>query len=128
APGQALADRAAAVLDAVGDDRPAVVAPGAHDVQLVAAAGAVLHGPQLARSRVQGRALDVAVAQRPDLGPRARLADEGIVRRDRAVGVDAHDLAQVAAGILGLGPGLQIGPLAQGDVEPPGPVEHQTRA
>jgi hypothetical protein len=37
-------------------------------VDLVAALRAVLAGPQLARHRVQRRALDVAVAQAPDLG------------------------------------------------------------
>src|SRR5665647_515657 len=36
----------------------------------------------------------------PDLRPRSRLANEGIVRRHRAVRLDAHDLAYVVGEAL----------------------------
>ena len=42
----------------------------------------------------------IAVTVGPDLGQLALLADEGIVVGDRAVGIDAHDLADMARKIL----------------------------
>jgi hypothetical protein len=36
------------------------------------------------------------MTDRPDLGPHAVLADEGIIRRDRSVSIDAHELAHQA--------------------------------
>ena len=78
--------------------------------------------------RMQGRALDVAVTPGPDLRQGAVLIHEGVVRRNRAVGVDAHDLAQVRAQILRLRPGLQIRPLAEGHVQPPLTIEHDSGA
>ena len=47
----AFADLRARVVDAVGDDRPAVVLARLRWFELVAAARAVLHRPQLRRSR-----------------------------------------------------------------------------
>src|SRR6186713_3244107 len=44
-------------------------------------------------------ALRIAMAVRPDFGT-CILADEGIVLRDRPVGIDAHDLAEVAGEVL----------------------------
>ncbi|MNS94354.1 hypothetical protein D3C72_1285670 [compost metagenome] len=75
----------------------------------------MLDGPDGARARLGGDALHVAVAQRPDFRPRARLADEGVVSGDAAVGVDADGLAHVRAEILGLRPHRLVGALAQGD-------------
>ena len=86
------ADRRAVVVDAVGDDRPAVVAPGLDAVELVAAARAVLRGPELARHRVEREPLGVAVAVAPDAGESARAPHEGVVLRHAAVVEHAVDL------------------------------------
>src|SRR5512134_3615448 len=93
---RALADaRAEAIVDAVGDDRPAVIGASADYVDLVAALRPVLVGPQLTRLGVQRRALDVAVAEREFLGLPAGLADEGIVLRHAPVIVQADDGARM---------------------------------
>ena len=63
---RALVDLRAAVVDAVADHRPAVVLALLDDVDLVAAARAVLVRPQLAGRRMQRRALHIAVAVAPD--------------------------------------------------------------
>ena len=86
----------ALILDAVGDRRPAVVLALARDVHFIAAARAVLDLPQLARLRVQGRRLDVAVPEGPDLWTHALLADERVVLGNAAVRVDAHQFADQA--------------------------------
>ena len=92
------------------------------------AAGAVLDRPQLAGRRVKGRALDVAVAEGPDLRPHASLADERVVVRDRSVGVDAHNLAEQAVHALGLHAALGSGSLAERDEERPVAAKHQPAA
>jgi hypothetical protein len=98
---RALADlRADAVVHAVGDDRPAVVHASADDVQLVAALRAVLVGPQRTGARMQGRALDVAIAEREDLGPRAGALRERVVGGHAPVVVQAQDLAGVVVEAL----------------------------
>src|SRR6185436_10245795 len=98
-PGRSHADLRARIVDAVRDDRPAVVLPGLRLVELVAAARPVLHRPQ-PTLRVEGGRLDVAMAVRPDLGPRACAPDERIVFRNRAVRIDPHDLAERVAEVL----------------------------
>ena len=108
----ALADRQAAVGAAIGDHRPAVVDAGAHDVDLVAAARPVLLQPEPAGLRVHGQPLRVAVAVAEDLGPGARAADERIVLRHAAVGMQAHHLAGDLAQILRA---LALAALAQRD-------------
>ena len=99
-----LGDRPAAVGPAVGRDGPAVVRAGLDDVGLVAALHAVLGRPQLAGVRVEGEADLVAVAHRPDLGVVVGVADERIVVRGRAVVVQAQQLAEVGASVLGVLP------------------------
>src|SRR4029079_3136057 len=79
----AAAVRAAPALD----PRPAVVAPGADEVDLVEAVLAELDLPQ-PPGAVPREALDVAVADRPH-----RRAAERVVVRDPAVGSQAADLA-----------------------------------
>src|SRR5690606_28860097 len=90
------------VLDPVGDRRPAVIQALPDDVDLVAAARAVLHFPQLARVRMQRRRLHVAMADRPDLRSRAFLSDERVVLRDAPVRIDPGDLADQAVHLLRL--------------------------
>src|SRR5438309_9346915 len=81
-----LADlRAAAVIDAVGDDRPAVIDAGTDHVHLVAALRPVLVRPEHSRLRMQRRALHVAVPEVEFLGLPSRLADERVVLRDAAI-------------------------------------------
>src|SRR5262249_38903021 len=90
----------AAVVDAIADHRPAIVLALLDDVDLVAALRAVLLLPQFSAHRMEREALRIAMSVAPDFAARARASDERIVRRDRAVGGDAHDLAVVDAKIL----------------------------
>src|SRR5690606_34272576 len=92
-PATRLCDGLAGIVDAVGGQGPAVVEAGAGEVDLVAAARAVLAFPELAGARIDGQALGVAVAVAPDLRARAVAADAGIVRRDAAVQAQADQLA-----------------------------------
>ena len=73
-------------------------------------------------------ACDVAVAERPDLRPHAFLADERIVFRDRAVGVDAHDLAEQAVHPLRLHAPFGDRSLAQRDEQRAVAAEDQAAA
>ena len=97
-----LMDLRTAVVDAEADHRPSVISSLRDDVYLVAAARSVLVLPQLAGRGMEREALRIAVAVAPDLGLRARSADERIIRRNRAVGSDANDLADVVGEILRL--------------------------
>ena len=98
----ALVDTRARIIDAVTDHRPAVILAGLRDVDLVAAARAVLVHPHLARRRIERGALRIAVAVAPDFRLGAGLFHERIVRRHRSVGAHAHDLADVIGEILRL--------------------------
>jgi hypothetical protein len=75
---------------------------------------------------MQGETLRVAVAPGEDLGPCARLADEGVVGRRPAVGGDADDLAGIDGKVLGLVARIE----AVADADEQGPVagEGQARA
>ena len=84
--------------------------------------------PQLAGRRVQRRRLDVAVAERPDLRPHAFLADERVVLGDRAVGVDADDLAEQAVHPLRLHAAFGDRPVAERDEQRAVAAEHQAAA
>ena len=117
--------RTTAVVDAVRDDRPAVVETGLRDVQFITAHGPVLGRPQLARHRMQGRTLHVAVAVRPDFAARTRPGHERIVRRHLAVGVDAHDLARQLVQFLRGGRAHAV--VALGDEQMALVVEYQAR-
>ena len=124
--GTALADLApAAVLGAVGDDGPAVVAPRLDHVELVAALRAVLVGPQFAGLRMEGEPLHVAVAEAPDLGQGSGAADEGIVGGHPPVRLDAHQLAVVVAERLRI---VALTALAEAHEEPAVAREQQARA
>src|SRR5690606_11522132 len=112
--GRGAADGPAGVLDAEGLDGPAVVLAAAAAVQLVAAAGAVLDDPEAAL-RVERQRLDVAVADRPDLGPGIGAAGERVVVGDRAVGVDVEEFAETAVEPLGVRTHGGVGAVAGGD-------------
>src|SRR5262244_578405 len=99
---RALVDPGAVVVDAVADHWPAVVLAFLDDVDLVAAARPVLVLPRLAGGGMEREPLCIAVAVAPDLRLGAGAADEGIVRRRRAVGADADELAEVIADVLRL--------------------------
>ena len=114
------------VFAAVGDLRPAVVAPGERAVHLVAALRAVLVGPQLAGERMHGRALHVAVAPGPDLGARVGAPGERVVGGHAAVGLDAHHLAEMA--VERLGALAMVEAVAQGHEQASVAREHQARA
>src|SRR5207248_8381601 len=94
-------------------------------IEFVAAPGTVLDFPDLAGLRMQRQALRVAVAVGEDLGPHARSTDKGIVRRHRAVVLQAHDLARQVRKILRL---LHLEAIAASDVHQPGAVEQDARA
>src|SRR5262249_58380480 len=85
------------------------------DVDLVAAARPVLVLPQLPGHGMERETLGIAVAVAPDLGLGGRPADEGIVRRDRSIGPDANDLAEIVGKILRLVAGGEM--LAGGQEE-----------
>src|SRR5215468_6880238 len=112
---RALVDPGAAVVDAVADHRPAVILALLDEIDLVAAARPMLVLPQLSGHGVEREPLGIAVAVAPDLRLGGRLADEGIVRRNRAIGPDANDLAEVVGEILRLVAGGEM--LAGGQKE-----------
>ncbi|HNQ08444.1 MAG TPA: hypothetical protein PKH97_14805 [Tetrasphaera sp.] len=59
---RADADLRAGIIDAIGDDRPAVVLALLGTIDFIAATRAMLRRPELARVRMQSRALHVAMA------------------------------------------------------------------
>src|SRR5262249_14833195 len=77
------------------DHRPAVILALDDDVDLVAAAWAMLDLPDIASCRVDRQALLVAMAITPDLRLGAVAADEGIVRGSRSVRRTADHFAQM---------------------------------
>src|SRR5262245_15498091 len=105
---RALVDPGAAVVDAVADHWPAVILALLDEVDLVAAARPMLVLPQLSGHGVEREALGIAVAVAPDLRLGGRPADEGIVRRNRAIGPDANDLAEIVGKILRLVAGGEV--------------------
>jgi hypothetical protein len=83
---RAFADlRSDAVIDAVGDDRPAVIDAGTDHVHLVAALRPVLVRPEHSRLRMDRSTLHVAVPEVEFLGLPSRLAGERVVLRDAAI-------------------------------------------
>src|SRR5690606_41818989 len=86
------------------DERPAVVVAGEDAVELVAAPGAVLRGPEIARG-IEGDAEGRPVAEAPDVGVGTLSTDKGAVLRHGAVVVEAEDLAVAAGEVLCLGTG-----------------------
>ena len=109
--------RERAVLLAVADDGPAVVAAGARDVDLVAALRAMLADPQLAGVGMQRRALRVAMAVAPDGGCAPAGGEARVARRRGAVGGDAHHLAVAARQVLREATLVVVLPVAQCDEE-----------
>src|SRR5690606_40014538 len=81
-------------------------------VQLIAVARPHLCNPQLPGFGVDRGCLHVAVPVRPGLLARVLIADEWVVGRNRAVAVDAHDLAEVAGKVLRR---IELEALAEGD-------------
>ena len=102
------------VLAPVADDRPAVVDPGPHHVQLVSAPRPVLVRPEGSGLRMEGEALHVAVPEGEDFGPRPVHAHEGVVGRDAAVCAEPNDAPRVVARVLGAAP---IAAVSEGDEE-----------
>src|SRR3989442_5449610 len=77
---------------------------------------------EIPRQPVEAEPPGVAETVRPDLGPRARRAPEGVRCRDRigsgAVHVDAEDLAEELAEILGAVAGIaRAAAVAHADIE-----------
>src|SRR5690554_4792302 len=89
-----VADGGSAVLDAVGDDGPAVVCTRFDQVQLIAASGAELVDPQCARFGVQVDALWVSVAVAVDFRKGVGAVFKGVSGDWIAVGGDADDRAE----------------------------------
>src|SRR5688572_9839911 len=123
----AFADRLTAVLEPVRDRRPTVVLALARDIDLVAAARAVLDFPELAGLGMERGRLDVAVPVRPDLRQRVLLTDERIVVGHAAVGVNADDLAERALEHLRLQATGDHAALAGRDEQRAVAREYQTR-
>ena len=74
---------------------------------------------------MHGQPLRIAMAPGEDLRPHVGLADEGIVRRHRAVVLQPHDLAAEIVEILRP---LHLIALARGDIHQAGAVEGDARA
>ena len=108
----AHANLPAPVVASVGDDRPSVVPPLPHPVNLVPAPRAVLDGPERA-VRVERRALGVPVTPGPDFRPRPRPPNKGIVRGNAPVAPDADYLAVVERKVLRR---IGVSPLAEREI------------
>ena len=89
------------VLASVGHYRPAVVGAAAQDIDLVAAARAVLMDPDGAGGGMDGQALGVAVAEGEHLGRGPGNGERGSARRRTAVRPDAQHRAGVVGRVLG---------------------------
>src|SRR5258706_8842722 len=100
-PDEALAYRVAGVVDTTGHDGPSVVFALLHDVQLVAAARAVLVFPEAAGRWVERHALLVAHTVGPDLRKNPGLTEERIAGRRSAVIRDVDDLVDAIVHSLG---------------------------
>src|SRR5206468_12280018 len=102
----------------VPDDGPAVIAALLDQVQLIAAAWAVLVFPKIAVI-VEGEPFLAALADGPDLGQGTVLAGKGIAGRRFAVPGDAEDLAQMGVERLRHAPGKGTAgvAIADGDIE-----------
>src|SRR2546427_9841729 len=107
-------------------EAPAVVlatrAGGRLEVHLLTGALADVGDEEIPPQPVEAEPPGVAETVRPDLGPRARRAPEGVRCRDRigsgAVHVDAEDLAEELAEILGAVAGIaRAAAVAQADIE-----------
>src|SRR6202795_4173023 len=105
-------DGAAVIMLAPAHHGPAVIRTRGGNVELIAAHRAELALPKLAGFGVNGDALGIAVAVGPDLGLGVYLPDKGIVLRHGAVGIDAHDLAEMIGKVLGR---LELKALAECD-------------
>jgi hypothetical protein len=66
--------------------------------------------------------------ERPDLGAHSVLADERVVLRHGAVGIEADDLAEQAVHALRLGAALGNGPVAERDEQHAVAREHEATA
>src|SRR5260221_4465951 len=95
----AVADGGAWIVDAMRNHRPSVILAFLDDVQLVAAARAMLGFPQ-APSRIEGQAFLAAQAIGPDFRKNTRLPQKRIVGRGRAVGRDVNDLTEIGVHAL----------------------------
>ena len=120
-------DRTTGVLLPVARQRPAVVLAALEQVQLVAAARAVVDRPEAALA-VEGERLHVALADGPDLGARIGAAGERVVGRDRTVGRDPDRLAQVAVEALRIRSHPHVGAFAGRHVEHAVGAEREARA
>ena len=114
------------IVDPVGDDWPAVILALVRNVDFVAAARAVLDGPEFTRRRVEGRRLQVAVADGPDLRPGVLAVQERVARRGTPFRLDVDDLADVVLRVLRLV--AQVESVAQRHEEVALAVEDQARA
>src|SRR6185295_8392285 len=74
---------------------------------------------------MQGRALDIAIAEAVDLGLRTRPRGEGIARRHPAGVGQVHDLAEMVADVLRF---LHLPALAERDEQIAVAVPDETRA
>jgi hypothetical protein len=99
--GGAFTNLGTGIVAAVGDDGPAVVLARFDAVDLVAAARAVLDGVELAVGGVEGDALRVAVALRPDLGQCLCAILERVVGGNAAVRIDMDDGTGIVLPVLG---------------------------
>src|SRR6185295_2153247 len=120
---RADADFTAVIVASVADDRPTVVFARLGNVDFIAAAGAMLDGPEPPARRVERSRLHIAVPNRPYLRPPTR--ELGVAGIGRPVRQQPHELADVVAWVLSLVALRETFPCR--DKERPVRHEHETR-
>ena len=88
-----VGDGSAVVVDAVGDDRPAIVAADTDGIQLIAAFWSVFGLPDRAADGMHNQALLVAMAVGEDAWQRTSRLEKGIIIWYGAIIIDAMDFA-----------------------------------
>src|SRR5688572_15536970 len=123
---RAFADlRADSIIHAIGDHWPAVVQPGADNVDLVPALRPMLVRPQRAGLRMQRSSLRVSIAERVLLRFPSRLADERVARRNAPIIVQANDRAGVIVRFLR---SFHLPAITERDVQVSRSVEYEARS
>ena len=117
--------RPAAVVDAIGDHRPAMVGASRGDVHFIAALRAVFVGPELTGPGVERRALRVAVSPTPHFRARAGAGEQWVVVRNATVVVQANNAAGVVIQTLSA---ALVATVAQGDEQQAVAVKNQSAA
>src|SRR5262249_24253464 len=94
-------DLGAIIIDAVGNDRPAVIPAGLQKVDFIAPARTVLVFEKGAGLRIEGKTLRVAISKREDLRPDIGPSGKRIVVGNRPVIAQAKNFTCIVRQVLG---------------------------